>query len=146
MAQVYNKKLKVCNYQISPLRLQALERKQLDLFPIKDSYVAFLKRDRNAIKRNPETINRLCGRLYEMGLEEMFEKCSTPKETNRQIGPLFKRWVNSKALGILPIGLNEFMKTKDDAILNASDAEMQLWAKEYLGYERNKGLDFLITL
>lgn len=129
-----------------PLRLQALERKQLDLFPIKDSYVAFLKRDRNAIKRNPETINRLCGRLYEMGLEEMFEKCSTPKETNRQIGPLFKRWVNSKALGILPIGLNEFMKTKDDAILNASDAEMQLWAKEYLGYERNKGLDFLITL
>jgi len=123
-----------------------LERKQLDLFPIKDSYVAFLKRDRNAIKRNPETINRLCGRLYEMGLEEMFEKCSTPKETNRQIGPLFKRWVASKALGILPIGLNEFIKTKDDAILNASDAEMQLWAKEYLGYERNKGLDFLITL
>lgn len=90
---------------------------KLDLFPIKDSYVAFLKRDRNAIKRNPETINRLCGRLYEMGLEEMFEKCSTPKETNRQIGPLFKRWVNSKALGILPIGLNEFMKTKDDAIV-----------------------------
>ena len=31
-------------------------------------------------------------------------------------------------------------------LLNASDAEMQLWAKEYLGYERNKGLDFLITL
>ena len=117
MATVYNKKLKVCNYQILPLRLQALERKQLDLFPIKDSYVAFLKRDRNAIKRNPETINRLCGRLYEMGLEEMFEKCSTPKETNRQIGPLFKRWVASKALGILPIGLNEFMKTKDDAIV-----------------------------
>jgi len=62
----------------------------LDLFPIKDSYVAFLKRDHNAIERNPETINRLCGRLYEMGLDKIFEKCFEPKETNRQIGPLFK--------------------------------------------------------
>ena len=37
----------------------------LDLFPIKDSYVAYLKRDKTAITRNPATINRLCGRLYE---------------------------------------------------------------------------------
>ena len=115
----------------------------LDLFPIKDSYVAFLKRDHNAIERNPETINRLCGRLYEMGLDKIFEKCSESKETNRQIGPLFKRWINSKALGIVPVGLDEFMNTTENAILNASDAEMQLWAKKYLGYERNKGLDFV---
>lgn len=32
----------------------------LDLFPIKDSYVAYLKRDKASIKRNPKTINRLC--------------------------------------------------------------------------------------
>ena len=110
----------------------------LDLFPIKDSYVAFLKRDHNAIERNPETINRLCGRLYEMGLDKIFEKCSESKETNRQIGPLFKRWVNSKALGIAPVGIDEFMNTTKNAILNASDAEMQLWAKEHLGYDRNQ--------
>jgi hypothetical protein len=56
-----------------------------DLFPIKDSYVAYLKRDRGAIERNPNTVARLCGRLYEMGLDQIREKCSEPKETNRQI-------------------------------------------------------------
>ncbi|WP_257874483.1 hypothetical protein [Helicobacter sp. 11S03491-1] len=34
-----------------------------ELFPIKDSYIAYLKRDKSAIKRNPETINRLAGRI-----------------------------------------------------------------------------------
>ena len=115
----------------------------LDLFPIKDSYIAFLKRDRQAIKRNPKTINRLCGRLYEIGLDAIFEKSSLPKETNRQIGPLFKRWVNSNALGLTPINIESFSKTLDDAILSATDAEMMHWAKENLGYARNKGLDFI---
>ncbi|GAB1366863.1 hypothetical protein MASR1M36_17340 [Candidatus Cloacimonadaceae bacterium] len=35
---------------------------RLDLFPIKDSYIAYLKRDKTAISRNPQTINRICGR------------------------------------------------------------------------------------
>jgi hypothetical protein len=74
---------------------------KLDLFPIKDSYIAFLKRDSSSIGRNPKTINRICGRLYEMGLDKIFEKCTEPKETNRQIGPFFRRWLNKKALGIL---------------------------------------------
>lgn len=116
---------------------------QLDLFPIKDSYVAFLKREPNSIKRNPKTVQRLCGRLYEMGLDKIYEKCSEPKETNRQIGPLFKRWVNSKVLGITPVKLNEFSSTSNDAILDASDSEMQTWAKETIGYDREKGLDFV---
>ena len=115
----------------------------LDLFPIKDSYVAFLKRDRQAIKRNPKTINRLCGRLYEIGLDAIFEKSSLPKETNRQIGPLFKRWVNSSAVGLTPVNIESFSKTLDDAILSATDVEMMHWAKENLGYTRNKGLDFI---
>lgn len=70
---------------------------KLDLFPIKDSYVAYLKRDKKALKRNPATAARLCGRLYEMGLNEIFSRSSEPKETNRQIGPLFRRWLNKKA-------------------------------------------------
>ncbi len=73
---------------------------RLDLFPIKDSYVAYLKRDKEALKRNPATVDRLCGRLYEMGLDEIFSRSSEPKETNRQIGPLFKRWLNKKSLGV----------------------------------------------
>jgi len=53
---------------------------ELDLFPIKDSYVAYLKRDPSAIGRNPATIDRLCGRLYEMGLDKIFERSSGRKK------------------------------------------------------------------
>ena len=76
---------------------------EFDLFPIKDSYVAYLRRDRDSIDRNPQTINRLAGRLYEMGLDKIYERCTEPKETNRQIGPLFKRWIDGGGLGILPV-------------------------------------------
>jgi hypothetical protein len=51
----------------------------LELFPIKDSYVAYLKRDTDALKRNPDTINRLCGRIYEMGITKIFERCLQPQ-------------------------------------------------------------------
>jgi hypothetical protein len=116
---------------------------QLDIFPIKDSYVAYLKRDHEAIQRNPNTINRLCGRLYEMGLDKIFEKCSKPKETNRQIGPLFKRWLINGGLGIKPIGINDFQKNEENAVLDASDAEMKDWCSKYLHYCRDKSLDFV---
>ncbi|MDR1324978.1 MAG: restriction endonuclease [Treponema sp.] len=115
----------------------------LNLFPIKDSYVAYLKRDPDAIQRNPNTINRLCGRLYEMGLDKIFEKCSEPKETNRQIGPLFKRWLTNGGLGIKPVGINDFQKNEENAVLDASDAEMKEWCSKHLHYSRDKGLDFV---
>ena len=116
----------------------------LDLFPIKDSYVAYLKRDRNAISRNPATVNRLAGNLYEIGLDKIYEKCTEPKETNRQIGPLFKRWISSGTLGA-PVFTNvsDFLSHNGNAILNTSDAEMEHFAKEYLGYNHDKGLDLV---
>lgn len=116
---------------------------KLDLFPIKDSYIAFLKRDSSSIDRNPKTINRICGRLYEMGLDEIFEKCTEAKETNRQIGPFFRRWLNKKSLGILPIGFDEFTNSNDDAILNGNDQQLASFSKEVLNYNRDKGLDFV---
>lgn len=116
---------------------------RLDLFPIKDSYVAYLKRDKSSIKRNPATINRLCGRLYDMGLDKIYEKCTEPKETNRQIGPLFKRWIDGGGLGIKPVNIEEFKNSKENAVLSASDEEMKKYAKEYLGYSVDKGLDFI---
>ncbi len=116
---------------------------KLNLFPIKDSYVAYLKRDITAIDRNPETINRMCGRLYEMGIDNIFSKCSEPKETNRQIGPLFRRWLNKKTLGLQPVNIDGFLNSTGNAILDAGDAGMMSFAKEHLNYKRNKGLDFI---
>ena len=115
----------------------------LDLFPIKDSYIAYLRRDESAIDRNPRTINRICGRLYEIGLDKIYEKCSEPKETNRQIGPMFREWLRRKSLGIMPVELKEFTANEKDAVLDASDAAMMEFAKNKLGYKHNKGLDFL---
>lgn len=116
---------------------------KLDLFPLKDSYVAYLKRDKEALKRNPATAARLCGRLYEMGLDEIFSRSSEPKETNRQIGPLFRRWLNKNPLGIQPVKIDKFLATKENAILDACDAEMMAFAEEHLNYKHNKGLDFI---
>ncbi len=121
--------------------IQALLK--LDLFPIKDSYIAYLKRDKTAIERNPRTINRISGRLYEMGLDKIYQRCSEPKETNRQIGPMFKDWLNKKALGINTVCIDEFLSNMNDAILDASDKAMMNFAKEHLNYHHNKGLDFV---
>jgi hypothetical protein len=116
---------------------------KLNLFPIKDSYVAYLKRDKSALERNPATSARLSGRLYEMGLDTLYTRCSEPKETNRQIGPLFKRWLRKKTLGVDPLKHDDFLKAKCNAVLDASDAEMMAFARQHLNYKHNKGLDFI---
>lgn len=116
---------------------------QFELFPIKDSYVAYLREDRTALQRNPATVARLAGELYEMGLAKIFNNCSEPKETNRQLGPLFKNWVASGALGLMPVGVKQFMANDDNAILQGSDAVMKETARELCGYKREKGLDFV---
>lgn len=116
---------------------------ELELFPIKDSYIAYLRWDQESIYRNPKTVNRIAGRLYEMGLDKIFQKATEPKETNRKIGPMFKNWINSKALGITPCGIKTFISSTNDAILDASDIQMKEFAKNELGYNHNKGLDFV---
>lgn len=114
------------------------------LFPIKDSYVAYLKRDPSALSRNPLTRQRLAGVLCEMGVEEIIENITRPKETNRQIGPLFKAWVNSGALGCAIVDdSDEFMESAENMIYSASDEEMRRLASEHLGYARGKGLDLI---
>ncbi len=116
---------------------------KLDLFPIKDSYIAYLKRDKSAIDRNPNTINRICGRLYEMGLDRIYEKATEPKETNRQIGPMFMHWLRSKSLGIKPVGIEKFLEDEKNAILDASDGVKADFAEKHLNYSAPKGLDLV---
>lgn len=115
----------------------------LELFPVKDGYVPYFRRDRSAIERNPRTVNRICGRIRELGLDKLYEKCTQPKETNRQMGPLFRRWVESGTLGLSPIPESEFMANTSDAILAGSDAQLMNFAQTHLGYTRNKGVDFI---
>ena len=115
-----------------------------EIFPIKDSYVAYLKRDCTAIDRNPTIVDRLTKMLYEMGLDEIFAKITEPKETNRQIGPMFKDWISKGYLGCKVTGNeHEFMNFNGNIIFNGSDSSMQALANKYFGYNRKKGLDFI---
>ncbi len=115
-----------------------------EIFPIKDSYVAYLKRDKTAIDRNPATVSRLAGILIEMGFDEILDKTTVPKETNRQIGPLFKDWIASGALGVqVTDNVDEFLNYQGNIVFNAGDRAMEVFAKTHLGYQHNKGLDFI---
>ena len=116
---------------------------QLELFPVKDGYVPYFRKDITAIERNPNTVNRICGRVRELGLDRLYEKCTEPKETNRQMGQLFRRWVNRGTLGIFPVSIDDFLLNDDNAILEGSDAQLKSFAEEHLGYTRNKGVDFI---
>lgn len=116
---------------------------KLKLFPIKDSYVAYLRKDKGAILRNPKTVKRLCSRLREMGLDKMWEKCSEPKETNRQISPLFADWLKKGGLGFPLCDRVKFERSPDDAILMESDAILKDFAKKRLGYQRDKRPDLI---
>ncbi len=116
----------------------------LELFPLKDSYVAYLKKDADAIRKNPLTTARISERLLGMSLEEIRQKCTEPKETNRQIGPAFKRWIDGGALG-LPVynNIDAFLESDGNGVLNVSDKKLERFAREHLGYNHDKGLDFV---
>jgi len=116
---------------------------QLKLFPIKDSYVAYLRRDPSAINRNPATVDRLCGRLYQLGLNGIYTRCSEPKEMNRQIGPLFRRWLQRKELGAELLDGEEFLAVNDNAILSGTDNQLLDFAVRHLGYSGTKAPDFI---
>jgi hypothetical protein len=113
-----------------------------EIFPIKDSYVSYLKRDNEAIEKNPETVKRLTEILFGLTIDEIIERLQAPKETNRQIGPMFKNWCLSVGW---PTTSNreEFKNSTGICIFDGSDEEMKQFAESELGYNHDKGLDFV---
>lgn len=115
-----------------------------EIFPIKDAYVAYLKNDSEAIIHNPQTVKRLGEAVISLGIDEVIERCTAPKETNRQMGPLFKKWIDTGELGasIVHTG-EELLLSNENCIYNASDEAMKKFAKKYFGFTVEKGLDFI---
>ena len=116
---------------------------ELELFPVKDSYIPYLRKSKDAIRRNPNIVKRICADLYEMGYQELYKKCTVPKEANRQMGPMFRNWLKSGALGLKPVDEYTFERTSCDAILDGTDKSMMEFARRKFGYGRDKGLDFI---
>ncbi len=120
--------------------IEALLR--MELFPLKDPYVAYFRHDPGAMRRNPETVNRLCGRLFELGLDELYERCSQPREVNRQVGPMFKRWLHG-ALGVPALDQADFLCAGGNCIMSGSDKQLLEFARRRLGHRGTKGVDFV---
>lgn len=122
---------------------------RLELFPIKDSYIAFLRKYKKAIELNPKTIDRLCSIIYNIPLDTLVARCREPKETNRQIGPMFKTWVkySNTFMNIKKSDIDTEILNSDSTILYiGSDNELYNFAKKYLGYSREKGIDFIAKI
>lgn len=114
-----------------------------ELFPLKDSYVAFLRNDRSAISRNPKTVRRLACEIMDLGLDKIYEFCSQPKEKNRQMEPMFKNHIRSGRLGFPVLQVEGFADSDCDAILDAGDTAMKDFAEKQIGYSHAKGLDLI---
>lgn len=59
------------------------------------------------------------------------------------MGPMFSKWLQSKALGIKPVNLDTFTNSTENAILGGNDAVLLQYAYQNFGYRKEKGLDFI---
>jgi hypothetical protein len=86
----------------------------------------------------------LAGMVYELGYNEVLKLIERPIETNRQIGPLFRNWLENKSLGIDTTNDEAvFLKTDRDMVYVNSDNVLKRVAAENFGYTHEKGLDFM---
>jgi len=113
-----------------------------EVFPVKDSYVGFMRKKPEAIDENPKTINRIGERLYSLGFDRMIQEAQRPKETNRQLGHSFKNWVSTLGYGMVSC---EEMKrsTRGICILKGSDDVLGGFARKELKCTIKKGIDFV---
>ena len=138
------KSIKTAYKKGDKLNLIKILLKNLDLFPIKDSYIAFLRRNPEALDINPKTVKRIGERLLQMDYDEIIKASTQPKETNRQIGPLFRKWLPS--LGYPILGEDEFLKTREVAFLDGSDRYLKEFSNRVLKTKLTKGLDLLFRV
>lgn len=114
---------------------------KLDKFPIKDPYVAFLRKKKAFLQLNPATVNRIAETLFSMNYDEIIEGCEEPKEFNRQIGTLFRSWLPK--LGYPLLSKKRFTSHLGVALFEASDKEKMKFANSVLGCNLDKAPDLL---
>lgn len=73
--------------------------------------------------------------------DAMIESIEEPKEFNRQIGTLFKRWLLQ--IGYPTFAIEDFETHEGIAFLQGSDAQLKDFANTVLGCDLDKGPDFL---
>src|SRR5258706_10289223 len=121
----------------------ALLRRLLDLekFPYKDSYVGFLRKDRASIDRNPETVKRICDRLYEMGIESVISGVTQAKEANMRRGNQFSDWAKEQ---FKVVDIREFKASaRGIVLLGATELEARDFCNKVIGLGITKRPDLV---
>lgn len=113
-------------------------------FPVDEPYMGFLRLNEQAIDNNPKTVNRIGKRLIGMGEEEIIKECKKPKSPSRQIGEMFRDYLQS--LGYPNLPEKDFKKRDGIALLAGSDKARMKYANKQLGCKLKKGIDLLIKI
>jgi len=114
---------------------------KLPKFPIKDPYVAFLRKREIFLEYNPRTVHRIAERIRSMGYENMIKALEEPKEFNRQIGTLFKKWLRTLEYPFLNDDV--FVSLDGVSFLDGSENHLLNFANSYLRCNLIKGPDFI---
>jgi len=110
-------------------------------FPFDDSYVQFLRVDRGAIRRNPQTVDRICSTLFHMGEEGILKGVTAPVVANRRRGAQFKQWAKAT---FRYVPLEEFELSKSGVVfLSATESCLRDYANEKFGAGLRKRPDFV---
>lgn len=121
-----------------------LELFKYDRFPVNNSYVAFLRKNPEAIDKNPKIVNLICDQLYTIGFDKMISRIKKAKEPSRQLGNSFKEWVLEGHLGKKIVhNEKDFIKDNSDKVFIASDTVLRHFANDYLGYTGDRGIDII---
>ena len=112
----------------------------LDRFPFNDPYVSFLRKNPQAINDNPNTVARLCSRLRQMGITEVVKGLEEPKQFNRQMGQLFRKWITSNYSSAKDE--NSFINSNLLIFLDASGEKLRQFANQ-IGCGLQKQPDFV---
>jgi len=116
---------------------------KLPKFPINDPYVAFLRRKEGALRDNPETVKRIASQIRKMGFDNIVKAIQQPKEFNRQMGPLFRKWI--EGLGY-PLVSPEDLERYEIALLKGGDKILLEFANNKLKCDLGKAPDFIIKV
>lgn len=118
---------------------------KLPKFPIDDPYIASLRRHPSLLSKNPETIERIGGKLLAMGIDTILELAGKPKSPSRQLGHSFKKWL--KTLNYPFLQEDIFKEYRGIAFLEGSDKRLKEFAIKELGVRNlKKGIDFILKI
>jgi len=113
----------------------------LEKFPYKDSYIAFLRTDRSAIERNPQTVQRISDYLYSMGIEGVIAGVIEPKEANTRRGNQFHNWAKDHFNWV---GMLEFRSSHEGVVmLDATELDARNFCNTVMGVGISKRPDIV---